>query len=1035
MYFPTLAATLERVAKQFPDRPALRCANHALSYQELDRRATSLAIRLQKKGVGPEVCVGVALERSVGLIVAICGILKAGGAYVPLDPEYPEQRLQYLMADAKPAIVILDNASKLKVGQVFAQFQVVEMLIEEPQACQDEALDRFVAPTIDADNLAYVIYTSGSTGGPKGNLISHRNVMRLLSQTQPWFEFSPEDIWPLLHSYAFDFSVWEIFGALCSGGLLVIPQLAEIRDPARLTAFLHENGVTILNQTPSFFYQLVHYLSTSPDAVTVFRQLSFIVFGGERLNLVALKPWFNLLGEDAPTLINMYGITETTVHVTLHEVTASEWMLRRSSSIGRPIPDLDLYLLNDNFESVAPGNVGELFVAGPGLARGYLGHPALSAEAFIPCPFGSEPCRRMYRTGDLAQIDAHGELVYISRKGGFIKIRGFRVSLEEIELALHDIPGVTGAKALLHHGDDGDCIQAFLVGDAMLAVPQLRAALARKLPAFMIPHQFFQADAMPLTHHGKVDMSALREQARAMVDHRQCGQPASEDESAMLAVWQRVLRSDKLGVSDDFFAAGGDSIRAVELVLALSRAGWHVAVDDIFISPNVRDLLDRSIATDEARTATPQKNRFQVSSMQATMLQQYQRHAASGNGVYHVQQSFSITDPALDVQRLASVMQAEFALHSIFRTVFQAAGASFVRTLSDQLRVRLAVTDISDQAQAHQAQTTKAWSNADLSESFTPLLADSPLARLTIFKLTSTCCRICLSVHHAIDDGWGQQQFFFRVFARYADQEQALAPPDDDSFDEYVALQQQAAGAALPSCWSASLFPQSMTVATSRELPSSVRQQRFYIDPDLTAQACKLARNQGIQAKALFLAAMCDAIGRVMQTHNVLIGVVVNGRMPQLSDPLNAMGLFWNIQPFAASNLSACLDMAMTVHRQLIAQEPFALYPLAAILDHHCAGREFMFSFNYTHFPAQALDGIRLHDWDGIDRFHYPVNFGLHLDSETQRHLLIITFDPACFNNAQTLALFEAFQQALNRIVGNDGNGQQANYISTNTLP
>ena len=392
----SITERFEQQAAATPDAVAVSFEGERLTYRELNERANRLAHHLRCRGVGPETCVGILLEHSLEMVVNILGVLKAGGYYLPLDPAYPRERLSFMLEDAGATLLLKGEPDGISNHSV-------------------ENLPHVVFP----EDLAYVIYTSGSAGHPKGVAVSHANVTRLFDATNAWFEFDERDVWTLFHSCAFDFSVWELWGALLYGGRLVVVPFAVSRDPAGFYELLRRERVTVLNQTPSAFWQLSWGRRSAEQTELALR---LIIFGGEALELQRLRPWFQRHKDDRPQLVNMYGITETTVHVTYRPITRDD--LDAGSMIGRAIPDLQVYVLDDELRSVRDG---EIYVGGAGLARGYLNHPDLTAERFGPDPFSSEPGARLYRTGDLAHRVDGCDLEYRGRADDQVKVRGFRI--------------------------------------------------------------------------------------------------------------------------------------------------------------------------------------------------------------------------------------------------------------------------------------------------------------------------------------------------------------------------------------------------------------------------------------------------------------------------------------------------------------------------------------------------------------------------------------------------------------------------------
>jgi amino acid adenylation domain-containing protein/non-ribosomal peptide synthase protein (TIGR01720 family) len=554
---PTLHHLFEAQAAQRPDAIALVFAGERLSYAALNAQANRLARKLRELGVGPEVRVGLATERALPLVVGLLAILKAGGAYVPLDPQYPAERLSYMIDDSGIAL-LLSQSHLIDALPARAGVQVLDFSAMQLQAYSADNL----APLATADNLAYVIYTSGSTGRPKGALLSHGNVGRLLTATAAQFGFGPDDVWTLFHSYAFDFSVWELFGSLCTGGRLVIVPHDISREPQAFHRLLCDEGVTVLNQTPTAFRQLL------PIACASSRDLALrqVIFGGEALEVASLRPWFERFGDQQPTLVNMYGITETTVHVTYRAIRLADLDGKAQSPIGLPICDLRWYLLDSQLQPVPVGVAGELYIAGAGLARGYHGRSGLTAERFVPSPFDAS--QRLYRSGDLARQRVDGSIDYLGRIDQQVKIRGFRIELGEIEAALLAQPGVRQAVLSVHAAEAGPQLCAYVVAEQTPHDPiawrdNLRAALKVDLPDYMVPSHWLLLDDVPLTSNGKLDRKALP-LPDAEAWQRPFEAPEGPLEQQLAAIWAEVLGVAQIGRRDNFFELGGHSLLAAQ---------------------------------------------------------------------------------------------------------------------------------------------------------------------------------------------------------------------------------------------------------------------------------------------------------------------------------------------------------------------------------------------------------------------------------------------------------------------------------------
>ena len=457
----TLHQAFESQVGNTPDRVAVVCDDRQLSYAELNEHANRLAHFLRVQGVGPDQLVGLCVERSLDMIVGLLAILKAGGAYVPLDPANPVERLAHMIEDARPALLLTQGHIVQDMPQLTALPGLrIICLDAERSALASLSGDNLPGRALPG-NLAYVIYTSGSTGRPKGAALQHNNVLRLFAQTEPWFRFGADDTWSLFHSFAFDFSVWEIWGALLHGGKLVVVPYDVSRSPQEFRALLAREKVTVLNQTPSAFQQLMEVdLADGAPASLSLRQ---VIFGGEALNRAALESWIAAHGLDRPALVNMYGITETTVHVTYARLQSGSPAPR---SVGRPIPDLGVYILDAQMNPVPMGVVGELHVAGAGLARGYLNRPGLTAQRFVPNPFSPVPGSRMYKSGDLARYLPDGEIEYLGRADTQVKLRGFRIETGEAEAALARLPGIRHAVVIGHEDERGEkSLAAYVVAE------------------------------------------------------------------------------------------------------------------------------------------------------------------------------------------------------------------------------------------------------------------------------------------------------------------------------------------------------------------------------------------------------------------------------------------------------------------------------------------------------------------------------------------------------------------------------------------
>jgi amino acid adenylation domain-containing protein/non-ribosomal peptide synthase protein (TIGR01720 family) len=739
----TLHGLFEDKARQQPDRVALTCDGLSLTYSELNRRANCLAHRLIHLGVGPDVLVGLSLERSSNLVIAILAVLKAGGAYVPIDLAYPAERLKFIVEDAQAAVLVTERKLALSLPATTAEV----ICVDEP-AGVDGGHSIYDNPSTAscADNLAYVIYTSGTTGKPKGTLITHRNVVRLFASTEHWFHFNESDVWTLFHSSAFDFSVWEIWGALLYGGRLVVVPFLTSRSPESFFELLQREQVTVLNQTPSAFRQLIQVEESRANDVLALR---YIIFGGEALEMESLRPWFARHGDQQPQLVNMYGITETTVHVTYRPLSQND--LDSGSVIGIPIPDLQLYILDSRKRPVPIGVPGEMYVGGAGLALGYLRQPALTEQKFIPNHFGSGTSSKLYRTGDLARFLPGKEIEYLGRIDDQVKIRGFRIELGEIEAVLRQHPEIREVSVMAREITPGT---KQLVAYIVASIPRidltgLREFLKKKLPEYMVPAAFVFLSTLPLTNNGKIDRKALPqpEPERPSLSENFVA-PRDQVEEKLARIWAKVLRVERVGVNDNFFELGGDSILSIQIIALARRQGIRLTPKQLFENQTIQELC--RVAAIERQADVPQEDLigdFALSPIQHWFFEQNLDEAN------HYNQAFLLDVLApLNQEVLAQAVSRVESHHDALRLRFAQSGGAWRQHYSLAPKpasleyVDLAGGTAESRAQVIQEASMAAQARLDLSE--------GPIWRAVYFNFgTNQPGKLLLVVHHLAVDG------------------------------------------------------------------------------------------------------------------------------------------------------------------------------------------------------------------------------------------------------------------------------------------
>jgi amino acid adenylation domain-containing protein len=572
---------------KYGERAAVTLDGKSITYAELDELSNRIGFALMEHGAGTGAIVAICLERSIEMIATMLGVAKSGAAYLPIDPGYPVARIAETIADANPAAIVTTRGLAERLHHVNVKFLFVE----------DMRRGKVTAsfPKVTKDDAAYVIYTSGSTGRAKGVVVTHHNVIRLLTQTKQWFHFSSQDVWTLFHSFAFDFSVWEIWGCLLTGGRLVIVPFAISRSPEEFHQLLVDEGVTVLNQTPSAFVLLDQVDAKMPLARLL--SLRLVIFGGEALAPASLRAWFARHGDQKPELVNMYGITETTVHVTYRRISALDAKRERESVIGEPIPDLTIHLLDANLRPVHDGLEGEICISGAGVARGYLNRAALTAERFCDDPFG-EPGAKMYRSGDLARRREDGELVYLGRRDSQVKVNGFRIELGEIETAIVTHPAVVQACVIAHaEAAQSPRLAAYYVAQfgKEPTTREMSEYLATRLPAQMMPAFYQRLAVFPLTPNGKVDRSALpAPRTGATLPDRRSLASATSMEDLVASIWRVVLKARAVSLDDNFFDVGGTSLLLIAVRTGIQeQLDRQIPVTWMFEYTTIRALANR----------------------------------------------------------------------------------------------------------------------------------------------------------------------------------------------------------------------------------------------------------------------------------------------------------------------------------------------------------------------------------------------------------------------------------------------------------
>ncbi|MEQ4341680.1 amino acid adenylation domain-containing protein, partial [Pseudomonas syringae] len=1007
----------EQVAQQ-PDALAVVDETGSLTYGELNARANRLAHYLIGLGIQPDDRVAICAQRSLEMVVGLLGILKAGGAYVPLDPGYPPERLRYMLEDSAPVAVLVQTstADVLSLGSL----PVINL---DDAALQAQSVQNPHVQGLTPAHLAYVIYTSGSTGLPKGVQVEHRNVARLFSATDAWFGFNANDVWALFHSFAFDFSVWEIWGALVHGGqLLIVPHLVS-RSPQECYALLCDTGVTVLNQTPSAFRQLIAAQGESQQS----HSLRQVIFGGEALDTAMLQPWYARPANAGTQLANMYGITETTVHVTYYPLQAADAERTGVSPIGRQIPDLQLYVLDALRQPVPLGVAGELYVGGAGVARDYLNRPDLNEERFLANPFSEQPGARLYRTGDLVRWLADGSLEYMGRNDDQVKIRGFRIEPGEIEDRLSRHPQVQQAVVMAREDVPSDKrLVAYFTSSAEndhLHIETLRAHLQAQLPDYMVPTAYVRLESMPLTPNGKLDRNALPAPDLSSVISRDYQAPQGATERAIADIWQDLLSIDQVGRHDHFFELGGHSLLAVKLIermrqqnmsadvrvlfsqptlVALAAAvggGTEVVVPANPIEPGCRkitpdmlplvdlnqDAIDRIVTTVPSGAANVQ-DIYALAPLQEGILY---HHLMAAEGDPYLQYVLFGFDSLERVHQFAAALQTVIARHDILRTSVLWEG------LDDPVQVVWREAHLT--LERVLLEPTDGDIAARLHERFDPRhhrldLRQAPLMHMVCAHDPDNERWVAmLRFHHLIDDVTSLAVISREVEACMLGQEQQL--PVSVPYRNYVA--QARLGVSIEA--HEAFFRDLLGDIDEPTLPfdlhdvqgdgSGVKEVRLQLDSSLSKRLRVQARQLGVSAACLHHLAWAQVLSRISGKDDVVFGTVLMGRMNGGEGADRALGMFINTLPMRINvGYQGAQTSVQATHAQLSALLEHEHASLA--LAQRCSGVAapaplFSALLNYRHSAAGSASAEALYAWHGIEvlggeeRTNYPLTLNV----------------------------------------------------------
>ncbi|OWO87090.1 non-ribosomal peptide synthetase [Photorhabdus luminescens] len=895
----TLHQQFEAQVATRPDNVALVFEGKTLTYRQLNEQANQLAAVIREqyqqqrnKPMPADTLAALYLDRSLEMVISILAVLKAGGAYVPISPEYPPERVRFILEDtASPCV--LTQQRYLTTLREYMQTQTKQpaLIAVDDRTVTENLSTENPAPINGATDLAYVIYTSGTTGQPKGVLQTHHNVVRLFATTQGDYQFNQNDTWVLYHAYTFDFSVWELWGALLYGGRLIIPTVECTKDFGRFSRLCSDQKVTVLNQTPGAFYA---FIDTSLNIGAEFPHLRYVIFGGDKLNPVQLKPWWNHYGDQSPALINMYGITETTVHVTYKKLTQDD--ATAVSCIGRPLNDMYAYVLNRSGNLVPVGTPGELYIGGAGLARGYLNRPELTAERFIENPFATNEDKqrgytRLYKTGDLVRWQPDGNLEYLGRNDFQVTIRGYRIELGEIETALALHPQVKQAVVIDREYEGNKALVAYLVTEGELSDDELVRHLSSRLPDYMVPASFTRIESVPLTLNGKMNRRALPEPVWG--NKEEYVAPGNALETQLCAIWQEVLGLERVGIEDNFFRIGGNSLTALKLTAAIRRIlATEVSLAQLFTLKTIAGLATQM--EQQTYTVIPHlaSERYPLSFAQERML--FIEQFEQGSDTYHIPHLVELdNDTCLPLLETAINRLAE--RHAVMNMVYRNDddGQVYSQVLSSTLAI-----------QSHSCENIDTFLNTVRVEIATPFnLTAEPSLRLRHYQLPDRHYLLMLW-HHIAIDGWSIDIFMAELAEIYhslREGRDSRLPPLEITYSDYAAWQRDYLQGDVRerqlAYWRQALSNyESLALPTDYPRPTRVNYQgrdfKFMLDTRLSEQLRNLAKAQETTLYTVLLSAFYITLAKLSGQNDIVLGTPTDNRHHAQTQSL--MGMFVN---------------------------------------------------------------------------------------------------------------------------------------------
>jgi len=1029
--FRPLHGWFEEQASRTPGKVALAGADGQLTYGDLNSKASQLARQLLELGAGQEKLVAIVAGRKAEFFVGILAIMKTGAAWLPIEANTPLERIRLLLDRSRSVAVLAGKDAPL---QLESACRILPL-----SGNAESADDAFPAPVVHPNQLAYVIFTSGSTGLPKGVCIEHAQVSSYIQALHSAIDMSTCRQFAMVSTVGADLGLTAVFAALTSGGCLHIIPSECATDAEALAHYFLEHSVDFIKIVPSHLESLCRCFP-----VGTVLPWKVVVLGGDRLHWDLVERVRHL----APgcRVYNHYGPTETTVGVQCGLADPdSESYNGRDVPIGQTLRGATSYLLDGNLQEVPAWIPGELYIGGHSVARGYLGRGDLTADRFVPDPFHGAYGARMYRTGDYARRRGDGTLEFLGRIDGQVKIRGYRVELGEIEAALRKYPGVhNAAAAVVERPAQGKQLVVWLaVGNAKLDTAAVRGFLSRLLPEYMLPSSIVCVERLTLNANGKVDRKLLPMVAES--PHAKKSQAPSNDvEVDLIAVWRQVLGVERVSIDDNYFSLGGDSLRVIQLVHEARKYGIRITAADVLRHQTIRQL--RRAVREKARTElfpgglpplplpsdeiiallpADVVNCYPIAGMQRFVIDEYRKNVGS-RGFFHIQDVLQLHDQTFSAEALRHASRAVVERHPALRTVFDTQNS--LQWVRSSLQWDLQIEDISSLSTEEQDASLIAAMRSDRGNLFDVEDQNKPLFRMKVLQRSAADFDFLCSFHHAILDGWGHRVMTHQLLQAYQAIKNGETPDlgsADATYGEFVTLQH--AVATLPTArefWSEYLSGVEFSTLrnqpvkeTEPEPPAFLRE----LDAEFVRRIMQMARKQAVSVQALMLAGWLNVIRESSQSEHVVAGLIANGRSEYLSDPLSAVGLFWNVVPVVSRRSMGLMEQAAQVQRDLVSMDPFLTYPLPQIIQDQGHRDLFDSVFRYLNFwNSESIDGesgLKLRGTKAYDRYSFPLDCIAFFNADGKGACLIVQYDARVVSSTLAETLLENYCVLLKRLV------------------